>query len=152
MTAIPDEETITVATTAQAVVIDTERVDIVLGFEEPTVVAVESAVPEVVVVTSPSPVDVDARPLEPLLIEAGIPGPPGFLAPAFIIKPDSVLSYDVDDRLIRVDYADGTFKDLTYNPAGQLVTVSGDRLDGDTVTKTLTYTGDLLTAVTTTIT
>jgi YD repeat-containing protein len=152
VTAIPDEETITVATTAQAVVVDAERVDIVLSFEEQTVVAVESAAPEVVVATSPSPVDVDARPLEPLLIEVVERGPPGFLDPAFVIKPDSVLSYDVDDRLIRVDYADGTFKDLTYNAGGQLVTVSGVRLDGDTVTKTLTYTGDLLTAVTTTIT
>lgn len=152
MTAIPDEETITVATTVQAVVVDTERVDIVLGFEEPTVVVVESAVPEVVVATSTSPVNVDARPLEPLVVEAGIPGPPGFLDPAFVIKPDSTLTYDANDRLIRVDYADGTFKDLTYNASGQLVTVSGDRLDGDTITKTLTYTGGLLTAVTTTIT
>jgi YD repeat-containing protein len=151
VSATPGDEEILVATTVRAIVVDTDRVDIVLAFEPPTLVAVAPAPAHVVVAAPTSPVFVDARLLEPLAIEVGVPGPPGFLDPAFVIKPNSVLSYDGTDRLIRVDYADGTFKDLTYNGVGQLVVISGKRLDGDTVTKTLTYTGDLLTAVATVI-
>ena len=70
--------------------------------------------------------------------------------PVWTIKPDATLSYDAQEVLIRVDYSDGTYKDLAYS-AGKLITVSGPNLGGQTVTKTLTYTGELLTSVATVV-
>lgn len=83
----------------------------------------------------------------------GPAGPPGLADPVWIIKPDATLTYDVDGLLVRVDYDDGTFKDLTYSGADLLTEVSGDNLDGDTVTKTLGYDlDDNLVTVTTVVT
>ncbi len=103
-----------------------------------------------------SQLTVEAPTAPALIIEVckqGPIGPPGLVDPAFIVKPNSTLTYDSNDTLIRVDYADGTFKDLTYNASGLLVTVAGVNLASDTVTKTLAYDGDdLLISVSTVVT
>jgi hypothetical protein len=67
------------------------------------------------------------------------------------IKPNATLTYDADDRLERIDYADGSYKDLTYDAEGYLTQVQGENDDGDTITKTLTYTDGLLTGVATVV-
>lgn len=72
--------------------------------------------------------------------------------PVCVVKPNSTLSY-VSDRLDRVDYADGRFKTLVYDGAGLLITVACvDPSVPQTITKTLGYTGDLLTSVSTVVT
>lgn len=111
--------------------------------------------------TSPVVVDFAASTLvlevpitEPLVLEVGVPGPQGppgdSVDPVFVIKPDATLTYSAG-QLTRVDYADGTYKDLTYT-GGKLTKVEGVNLAGETVTKTLGYTGDELTSVTTVVT
>lgn len=117
---------------------------------------VTAGAPALVLQLQQSPVVIEAPQAPAIVIEVcaqGPPGPPGLEDPVWIIKPDATLTYDGDGRLIRVDYADGTFKDLTYNGGGLLIEVSGENMDGDTVTKTLAYDGDEnLTSVSTVIT
>jgi hypothetical protein len=92
----------------------------------------------------------------PIVIEIGMRGltGPAGADPDYVwpIKPD--LSEppirDAEDRIIRLNYVDGTYKVFTY--AGELlVTVSGLSRDGDTVTKTLTYDAEGLWTGTTTV-
>ena len=86
----------------------------------------------------------------------GLRGPVGPVGPTFdpvcVVKPNATLTY-VADILTRVDYADGRFKTLAYDGTGKLVTVACvDPAAPQTITKTLGYTGDLLTSVTTVVT
>lgn len=90
-----------------------------------------------------------------IVIEVGTQGPTGPQGPVqdliFPIKPDATLSYDPGSgQLIRVDYADATYKDLVYTN-GLLTRVQGVNGGGDVWRKDLGYTGGRLTSTTTTI-
>ena len=120
---------------------------------QPITIAVPNPVP-VVVEVKEQPISIEIPQSAPICITLGVPGPagpPGFVDPVFIIKPNATLSYDMGGLLIRIDYADGTFKDLSYTN-GLLTEVQGQNLAGDTITKTLTYTNGLLTGVATVVT
>lgn len=61
--------------------------------------------------------------------------------------PGATLTYDVNDRLERVDYTDGSFKTFSYDTEGLLTLVSGEDSTGATRTVTLTYSNGLLSTV-----
>lgn len=114
---------------------DTTVVELV---EDPIVVSVADDDVSVNTTEDAVVVEVDSEDLvleisddDTIVIELGIPGPPGLADPVWIIKPNATLSYDGDGFLIRVDYADGTYKDLTYTN-GLLTQVQGENLDGET--------------------
>lgn len=103
------------------------------------------------VVARDAPVRVSSPVVAPTIIEvckSGIPAVVDFVWP---LKPDATLTYDASDVLTRIDYVDGTFKVLSYDGSGKLTQVQGPNKDGNTVTKTLSYTGDLLTGVATVV-
>ena len=83
----------------------------------------------------------------------GLTGPAGpIFDPVCVVKPNLVLSY-ISGLLDRVDYIDGRYKTLSYDGGGRLITVACvDPGIPETVTKTLGYTGSLLTSVDTVVT
>lgn len=75
------------------------------------------------------------------MVERGLPGVDGDPDYVWPDRPDATPVY-TGDFMTRINYSDGTYKVLTWNVSGQLVTVSGPNRDGATVTQTRTYDGE----------
>jgi hypothetical protein len=132
------------------VVIDEETIVVTVPSSSPVVLSIPTDDPISVSVVDADPVVLNVPSEDPVVINVatqGPPGPPGADADLVCaVKPDSTLTY-TGTLLTRVDYADGRYKELTYT-LGQLTQV--DCVDPgvpSTIRKTLGYTGNQLTSV-----
>jgi hypothetical protein len=124
--------------------------------ESSPVVVEVPATSDVVLELNSTVLEVTLEETTAVLVELCEQGPSGPQGPdpdyVFPTKPNATLTYNGSGQLTRVDYADGTYKDLTYT--GELLTqIQGENISAETVTKTLTYNGNQqLTNVTTVVT
>jgi len=140
------------STCTPAVTVDASATVIEVAAGAPTVV-VGSGDP-ITLVLQQTAVTVEAPGSPALLIEVckqGPAGPPGQDADNVCnIKPDATLSY-TGNKLTRVDYVDGRYKDLTYSGSRLIQVDCVDPSIPETARKTLTYTGNRLTGVSTVV-
>lgn len=143
MTTVVVQDGATASLSCEPIVISTDSAPVSITTEDGVTITPASS--SVVVQTEAASTSVVADGTEPVSVtvsEFALA-----LATSWLTGPGATLTYDVNDRLERVDYTDGSFKTFTYDTEGLLTLVSGEDATGATRTINLTYSNGLLTTV-----